>query len=155
MSDRARLSKRETYTASNGAEFFGSKDFPRALISSVQSVHPKDMLFGTSDIKPRLSKFEEKYFGDIFNAKIKGKRLLVCSGENDKLVPYRFTEPFTHFLKEAADGWYKEGNLYIEDNTYPVGHEYSDGMVIDTIRFVTDTLIIGTPKSVGTGAAKI
>jgi hypothetical protein len=45
------------------------------------------------------------------------------------------------FLKNAASGWYKDGNVYVEDNVYlGVGHAYSEGMVKDTTRFVSDIL---------------
>lgn len=45
------------------------------------------------------------------------------------------------FLKNATSGWYKDGNVYVEDNVYPgIGHAYSEGMVKDTARFVGDVL---------------
>jgi len=141
MSDRARLSKLPTYTSSNGAGFFGSKDFPNALVSSVQKWDPKGMLFGSSEVDPNPPESDQKRLRGLLDAKIKGKRLLVCSGGSDKLVPYHCGEPFLKFLKNATSGWYKEGNVYIEDNVYAgVGHEYSEGMVKDTTRFISDFL---------------
>jgi hypothetical protein len=141
MTDRASLSKLETYTSSNGAGFLGSKDFPKALISSIQKWDPRGQLFGTSEINPNPSDKEQARLREILDLKIKGKKVLVCSGGDDKLVPYHCSEPFMDFLKNATSGWYKDGNVYIEDNVYPgVGHAYSEGMVKDTTRFVNGVL---------------
>ncbi|TVY68807.1 hypothetical protein LSUE1_G008659 [Lachnellula suecica] len=137
MSDRARLTKLQTYTSSNGAKFLGSKDFPHALVASCKKWDPKGILFGTSEVTSGPS---EDIRG-LLNSKIKGKRILVCSGGADKLVPYHCSEPFLNFLKDATEGWYKDGGVYLEDNVYAgVGHAYSEGMVKDTTRFVSDTL---------------
>jgi hypothetical protein len=153
MSDRARLSKLQTYTSSNGANFFGSKDFPKALISSVQKWDPKGMLFGSSEVNANPSEPEQKCLRELLDAKIKGKNLLICSGGSDKLVPYHCGESFLKFLKNATSGWYKDGNVYVEDNVYPgVGHEYSEGMVKDTTRFISDIL---AESSSGGRASKI
>ncbi|PMD57056.1 uncharacterized protein K444DRAFT_615508 [Hyaloscypha bicolor E] len=145
MTDRARLSKLETYKSSNGAEFLGSKDFPTALISSIQKWDPRGLLFGASEINPNPSEKEQARLGKILDSKIKGKQILVCSGGDDKLVPYHCAEPFMKFLNNATTGWYKGGNVYVEDNVYPgIGHAYSEGMVNDTTRFVSD-ILAGTP----------
>jgi hypothetical protein len=137
MSDRARLSKRKIFTSSNGAGFLGSKDFPNALVDSCKKWDPKGILFGTSEITTKPS----DQLRQSFDSKLRGKRILVCSGGADKLVPYHCSEPFLKFLKDATGGWYKEGGLYVEDNVYPgVGHAYSTEMVKDTTRFVSDTL---------------
>jgi len=137
MSDRARLSKRNTFTSSNGAGFLGSVDFPNALVNSCKKWDPKGILFGTSEITHKPS----DYVRQFFDSKLRGKRILVCSGGADKLVPYHCSEPFLKFLKDATAGWYKEGGMYIEDNVYPaVKHAYSAEMVRDTTRFVSDTL---------------
>jgi hypothetical protein len=141
MTDRARLSKLETYTSTKGVDFLGSKDFPKALISSIQKWDPRGLLFGTSEINAIPSEKEQAGLGEILGSKIKGKRVLVCSGGDDKLVPYHCSEPFMKFLKNATSGWYRGGNVYVEDNVYPgVGHVYSEGMVKDTTRFISDFL---------------
>ena len=141
MTDRARLSKLETYTSSNGANFLGSKDFPNALVSSIQKWDPRGLLFGTSEVILSPSESQQKHLREILDSKLKGKSVLVCSGGDDKLVPYHCSEPFMKFLKNATSGWYKDGNVYVEDNVYPgIGHAYSEGMVKDTTRFVSDTL---------------
>jgi hypothetical protein len=141
MTDRAKLSKLESYTSNNGADFLGSKDFPKALITSVQKSDPRGQFFGTSEINPNPSVTEQARLRGLFDSKIKGKKVLVCSGGDDKLVPYHCSEPFMNFLKNATNGWYKDGNVYVEDNVYPeVGHAYSEGMIKDTMRFVSDVL---------------
>lgn len=141
MTDRARLSKLKTYISSDGAEFLGSKDFPKALMSSVQKWDPKGMLFGASEINIHPSESEQERLRQILDKKIKGKRVLVCSGGDDKLVPYHCSEQFMKFLKTATSSWYKDGDVYVEDNVYPgIGHAYSEGMVKDTTRFFADIL---------------
>ncbi|KUJ11804.1 uncharacterized protein LY89DRAFT_699853 [Mollisia scopiformis] len=141
MSDRARLSKLKTYTSTGGIDFFGSTDFPKALISSCENGDPKAMLFGAADIKGNISDKEQNRVKALLDATLKGKHILVCSGGDDKLVPYHCSEPFLTFLKQATSGWYKDGDVYIEDNVYSgVGHAYSKGMVEDTTRFVSNLL---------------
>jgi hypothetical protein len=139
MTDRARLSKLPSYTTTSGTSFLGSSSFPPALITSIQKSDPKGLLFGTSEIPSSPSQL---YLKSILDSKIKGKKILVCSGGDDKLVPYHCSEPFLKFLKNAVGkgGWY-EGEVYVEDNVYEgVGHAFSEGMVRDTVRFVGDTL---------------
>lgn len=73
--------------------------------------------------------------------------MLVCSGGDDKLVPYRCAEPFMDFLKTATSTWYKDGKVYVEDNVYPgIGHAYSEDMAKDASRFVCD-IVARTPSS--------
>jgi hypothetical protein len=141
MMDRARLSKRQSYIASNGAEFFGSKDFPDTLISSTMQRDPKALLFGTGEISQSPSEIEKRYLRGILDARVRGKRVLVCSGGDDKLVPYRCSEPFLRFLKDASWSWYSEGDFHIEDVVYQgVGHKYTEEMVGATARFVVNAL---------------
>lgn len=141
MSDRARLSKLQTYTTSDGARFLGSVDFPKALIWSCQKWDPKGSLFGTAGINTSPSESEQKRMRELLDAKLKGKHILVCSGGDDRLVPYHCSEPFLAFLKQASTGWYRDGNVYVEDRVYTgVGHAYSQEMVQDTTRFVSDVL---------------
>lgn len=144
MADRARLSKLKSYTSSNGSSFLGSPDFPLALIASLSKSDPKALLFGTSDVPSRPSEPEQILLRKILNTKIKNKKILVCSGGTDKLVPYHCSKPFLQFLKNAiepGEGWYRDGGVYLEDNVYEgVGHQYSDGMVKDTVRFISNIL---------------
>jgi hypothetical protein len=155
MSDRARLSKLKSYTETKGSSFFGSRDFPNALVSSVQKWDPKGQLFGSSDVPIEApSETEQQRLREILDKKIKGKRVLVCSGGADKLVPYHCGEPFLKFLKNAASGWYKDGDVYVEDIVYPgIGHAYSEGMVKDVTRFIGDILTDAAGGS--RGASKI
>jgi hypothetical protein len=138
MTDRARLSKLPSYTTTSGTPFLGSASFPPALIASIQKSDPKGLLFGNSEIPSS----PQPHLKNVLDSKIKGKKLLVCSGGDDKLVPYHCSEPFLKFLKNAVGkGGGYEGEVYVEDNVYEgVGHAFSEGMVRDTVRFVGDTL---------------
>jgi hypothetical protein len=141
MSDRARLSKLQTYTSSNGANFLGSKDFPSALVASIQKWDPKGLLFGLGNIISDPSAEGQSRLRKILDSKIKGKSVLICSGGADELVPYHASAPFIDFLKKATKGWYSDGNVYVEDNVYQgIGHAYSDGMSIDAHRFLCDVM---------------
>jgi hypothetical protein len=141
MTDRARLSKLDTYTSSNGATFLGSRDFPTALVESCQKWDPRGLLFGLNGIQAEPSPDEQARLRQILDSRLKGKSLLVCSGGADKLVPYHASAPFMEFLKKATKGWYSDGNIYVEDNVYDgVGHAYSDGMAEDSGRFLCDLL---------------
>lgn len=141
MTDRARLSKLSTYTTSNGASFIGSKDFPDALVSAIYKRDPKGIVFGSSPITSTPSPTQQSSLRKILDSTIKGKRIQVLSGKIDKLVPYHASEPFLDFLKTATGGWYADGEVYVEDNVYDgVGHAYSDGMKVDAVRFVCNTL---------------
>lgn len=160
MTDRARLSKRSTYTTTQDTlepTFLGSPDFPQSLITACANHDPKALLFGTLPLPTNsapslspppasthpLSSSEQQRLRPILNAKLKGKRILVCSGGADKLVPYHCSEPFLRFLKHATwkGGWYADGGVVVEDRVYEgVGHAYSEGMVVDATRFIRDAL---------------
>jgi len=161
MTDRARLTKLTTYTNGNGSSFLGSKDFPKSLIRATKLYDPKAMIFGTNAIPASTPDSLIPYQGasspairQLLDSKIAGKRILVCSGGADKLVPYKSSEPFLGFLQDATGkgGWWEEGGVYLENNVYPgVGHEFSEGMVKDTVRFVCETLVEGPPPKVRSG----
>lgn len=143
MTDRARLSKLTTYTQDNGASFIGSTDFPEALITAVGKWDPTGYLFGRTHNIPTAtpSPDEQQRLAPLLNATIKGKRVLVCSGGADKLVPYHAAKPFMDFLKDATRSWWKEGGVYVEDNVYDgIGHAFSEGMAKDAVRFICDTV---------------
>jgi len=158
MTDRARLSKLPTYISSNGAHFLGSKDFPNALVNSIKGSDPRGLLFGTDPIPASTpSPSSQTHLRKILDSRLRAKRVLVCSGGDDKLVPYHSSEPFMAFLKNAtgAEGWYKDGNVYVEDNIYAgIGHAMSEDMVKDSMRFVSDTLA-GTENCSRTPSSKI
>ncbi|KAG9239624.1 hypothetical protein BJ875DRAFT_85163 [Amylocarpus encephaloides] len=150
MTDRARLSKLPSYTSSSGSSFLGSKDFPNALIASCQKYDPKGLLFGTHPVPSAIPDSLIPYQGStspkvrsVLSSSLAGKSILVCSGGDDKLVPYRCSEPFLTFLKGATrkGGWWEEGGVHLEDNVYDgVGHMYSEDMKKDTVRFVCSQL---------------
>ncbi|KAF7929660.1 hypothetical protein EAE99_004564 [Botrytis elliptica] len=148
MTDRARLSKRPTYTSTSppGISFQGSKDFPPALIRSLQKWDPASILFGSTPIPSSspASPPAPSLYTPTLTQKLSHKRILVCSGADDKLVPYHCSAPFLHFLKKASDphtGWWKEGDLFLDDRVYPgVGHAFSKDMLGDTVKFVNETL---------------
>lgn len=154
MIDRARLSKLSTYSKDDSSSFLGSKYFPRALISSIERWDPRGLLFSTSDIDSQPSEPEKVRLRRTLDSRIKNKRFLICSGAVDKLVPYHCSKPFLDFLKEAVRGWYRDGNVYLEDIVYEnVGHAFSAGMEKDAIKFVGDAVV--EYFSCGRSASKI
>ena len=151
MSDRARLSKLTTWTSSTppGSSFLGSKDFPTALIEAVEKYDPAGLLLG--DVKSRSSDIyarsptplERRALIPLLKSTLQNKRILNLAGGADKLVPYKCSEPFLHWLKTATapTGFFKDGNVVLEDIVFDgVGHEMSAGMVKEVHRFVCQTL---------------
>lgn len=155
MADRARLSKLPTYkTEDEGKSFFGSKDFPPSVISKCEKMDPKAMLFSTGDVPtPPISASEQERLRPVLDSHVRGKRFLLCSGGDDKLVPYKCTKPFADFFKDAAETWYRDGGLSIEDNVYPGrGHVFSPDMVTDAVRFIVDAVGDAELIKLGTSA---
>lgn len=141
IQDRARLSKLQTFIADNGASFLGSKDFPRALIEACKKYDPKAILFSTGEISTQPSTSEQERLRVILDSTVRGKRFQVLSGGADKLVPYNAGRQFMEFFKNATSGWYKDGDVYVEDNVYPgVGHELTAEMRQAAVRFVLSTV---------------
>lgn len=141
VQDRARLSKLQTFTIDGGVSFIGSKDFPKALIGACKKYDPKAILFGTGEVSTQPSASEQARLRIILDLKIRGKRFQLLSGGADKLVPYKAGRQFLEFFKNATDGWYKDGNVYFEDNVYPgVGHTFNAEMRQAAVRFVLDTV---------------
>lgn len=146
MSDRARLSKRTTYTQDAGSSFLGSRDFPPSLLSAVQKWDPRGILFGPAEVPSHPptqdSPREKARLRDILDARVKGKSVLVCSGGADKLVPYKASEPFMGWLKGAVarGGWW-EGGMRVKDVVYEgAGHEFTEAMARDCTVFVVDLM---------------
>jgi hypothetical protein len=149
MKDRARKSKLNTYkTTDNGSSFLGSTSFPPSLVAAVIRSDPKGILFGLDDIPAapyhELSSAEQQdRLRRILDARLKDKRIIVCSGAEDKLVPYAISRPFLEFLTDATreGGWYGDGGLSVENFLYDgVGHTFSEGMMQDSVRFLVDVL---------------
>ncbi|KAI0018744.1 hypothetical protein F4780DRAFT_502358 [Xylariomycetidae sp. FL0641] len=144
MRDRARLTKLDSYSAADGgASFFGSADFPRGLVEACRKHDAKGILFGTGAVPTPLPAAEQDRLRPLLDARVKGKRFQVLSGGADKLVPYAAGVPFLEFFKDAAQGWYQDGNVYVEDNVYPeVGHKFDADMSRDAVRFILETVAL-------------
>ncbi|GAB1314052.1 hypothetical protein MFIFM68171_04262 [Madurella fahalii] len=143
LSDRARLSRLATYSAQdNGASFLGSKDFPPSLVEACGKKDPKGIFFGTAAVPDRApSGPTDEAARKILRERLRGKKLLLCFGGDDKLVPYRCSEPFLRWFKEAAGSWFKDENVSIDDKVYPgIGHAFSADMVTDSVQFVVSVV---------------
>lgn len=160
MRDRARLSRRSTYdregtnpATADGAAFLGSADFPPALARQCEQFDPKGIVFGAGrDVIVSPSSEEQARIRPVLDSHVRGKKFLLCSGGEDKLVPWRCSEPFTRFFEGAAESWYRDAGLSVDNRVYPgVGHECSDEMVLDAIEFVCN-VVNGAEGGTGTGA---
>lgn len=146
MSNRARKSKLSTYPAAKGdagiTSFLGSKDFPPSLVDACLKYDPKGTLFGTSNVpKSSLESPGDESLRQRVHERLEGKRFLLCSGGDDRLVPYSCSVPFLDWFKEAAGVSFKEEGIYVEDKVYAgIGHEFSADMVKDAVRFITDAV---------------
>lgn len=143
MSDRARLSKLSTYSAQDeGASFLGSKDFPPSLIDACKKFDPKAIFFGSAAVPDvKSSGPNEETAKRVLRDRLRGKRFLLCSGGDDKLVPYRCAEPFVQWFKQATGSWYKDESVSVDDRVYPgIGHSFSADMVTDSVQFILDAV---------------
>lgn len=142
MKDRAASSELDC-----GASILGSKYFPPDVIAACRTQDPKAILFGTSAVPTLpLPTTEQARLRPLLDARVRGKRLLLCSGAEDKLVPYVNGQPLIEVLKEAVggEGWYREGKVVLEDRVYEgVGHRFSAAMVEDAVRFLVDAVEAG------------
>lgn len=134
MADRARLSKRDSYTRSSppGAAFLGSEDFPPALLDAVAKYDPAGlMLPGVSnpvgkDLQPSARALEQ--MKAVASARLGGKKILNLSGREDKLVPYAAGEAFLRTFKEVVVSD-PALDVEFEDVLFDgVGHAYSTDM---------------------------
>ncbi|KAG6142619.1 hypothetical protein E4U38_005202 [Claviceps purpurea] len=122
--------------------FLGSVYFPSDLVTEIQKVDPKARLFGATAApppSPPLPASEQDRLRDLLDAKVRGKKVLVCSGGDDKLVPYARSAPLLAVLKDAVrpGGWYEDGGFVLEDRVYEgVGHKFSEDMVRDSVKFL-------------------
>ncbi|KAF7545042.1 hypothetical protein G7Z17_g9481 [Cylindrodendrum hubeiense] len=130
-----------------GASFLGSKYFPPDLIATCLAYDPKAILFGTTTVPAvPLTTSEQTRLRPVLDARVRGKRLLLCSGAEDALVPYVNGQPLIEVLKEAVgtEGWYREGKVVLEDRVYEgIGHRFSAGMVEDAVRFLVEAVEAG------------
>ena len=146
MSDRARLSKRRSWTQSNGSSFFGSEDFPPSLSEALER-DPAGFFLGPPASRG-VAKYEEFPEGEEnqrLNKLMKaldGKRILNMAGGDDKLVPYSCGRPFLRWLARAIQpgGWF-DGTVHLEDIVFDgVGHALSSGMANKAGQFINDSL---------------
>ncbi|KAK0719744.1 hypothetical protein B0H67DRAFT_484770 [Lasiosphaeris hirsuta] len=145
MSNRARKSKLPTYPMAKGdagtASFIGSKDFPPSLVDACAKFDPKGILFGTSSVPKSPSGSPDESLKQCLHERLEGKKFLLCSGGDDRLVPYSCSVPFLDWLKEATGVSFKEEAIFIEDKVYPgIGHEFSADMVKDAVQFIVDAV---------------
>lgn len=156
MSDRARLSKRKTWTESKGRDFVGSSDFPTGLVEAVRKSDPAGLILGTLlEYSPRRRKDQEHITYDqltqeerdvllpLMSRTLGNKRIINLSGGADKLVPYAMGKPFLDWLKAsiAPGGFFEGGGLYFEDVIVDgAGHEVPAAMVEHMERFLFETL---------------
>ncbi|KAK1255419.1 hypothetical protein MKX08_009414 [Trichoderma sp. CBMAI-0020] len=141
MATRAELSK----LSCGGAGFLGSQYFPADSVATARRFDPKGILFGTDAIPALpLSSAEQDRLRSIFDSRVRGKKLLLCSGGADELVPYSKGEAFIRLLKDAAGGWYADGGVEVDDRVYEgVGHRFAADMVNDAVAFLTRAVAEG------------
>ena len=150
MSDRARLSKLETWTATTppGSSFLGSVDFPIGLVKAVEKYDPAGMCLGVpsrseESFEQAPSVERQRDLVPLLKHCLEGKRIMNLAGAADKLVPYAQAEPYLRWLKRATSphGWFKEGRVTLEDIVFDgVGHEMSPDMLSTAIRFIEESL---------------
>lgn len=146
MADRARLSKRQSYTESvpPGVSFLGSPDFPAALCDAVSRYDPAGLFLpgyfqpGQADAVLDAQALER--MRRLVRERLNGKRILNLSGGADKLVPYAAGEPFLRVLKRvlAED---KTLDVRLEDDIFDgVGHAFSPAMAQRATEWVCEVL---------------
>jgi pimeloyl-ACP methyl ester carboxylesterase len=158
LSDRARLSKRESWVTTNppGSRFLGSADFPTSLLETVRRYDPAGLVLAHMRLSAKDVPLKQVHLPDpseqeiqelrmLLSRTIGGKRILNISGGVDKLVPYACGEPFLTWLKKAIvpGGWFSDGGMYFEDLIFNhAAHELNAGMVDEVIRFVGESLTV-------------
>jgi len=87
MSDRARLSKRETWSEGDGRDFLGSKDFPVGLVESVRKYDPAGLIWGTlgrregqEHLYDEVTQEEKSRIMPVMTRSFGNKRLLCLAG---------------------------------------------------------------------------
>ncbi|RFU77232.1 hypothetical protein TARUN_5013 [Trichoderma arundinaceum] len=136
--------------------FVGSKYFPLDTVATVRKRDPKGILFGTNAIPSLpLSSAEQDRLRKIFDSRVRGKKLLLCSGGADKLVPYSNAEPFIRVLKDAASGWYADGGVEVDNRVYEgVGHKFDADMVNDAVAFLMRVVAEGPRRKRDAGESR-
>ncbi|GJN67898.1 hypothetical protein PLICBS_001940 [Purpureocillium lilacinum] len=140
LTDRATKANLDT----GSSPLLGSKYLPPSLIESLWRHDPRGILFGNATSltptpvpSPPLSQAEQERLRPLLDRHLRGKKLLLCSGGADELVPHARTAPLAGLLADAARGWYADGGLEVADRVYEgVGHHFSEGMVRDAVEFL-------------------
>ncbi|ETN45461.1 uncharacterized protein HMPREF1541_09293 [Cyphellophora europaea CBS 101466] len=152
MVDRARLSKRACWLEGQGKGFLGSKDWPQGLVEAIDRVDPASYFSkvlgrgaapGEEDWARTMSEEEVRRVRPEMERCFGGKRLLILSGGADKLVNYKFSEPFLTWLKSATakGGWFDDGGLHLKDVVAEgYGHEVPPSMVEEMLPFINETM---------------
>ncbi|KAH7325771.1 Alpha/Beta hydrolase protein [Stachybotrys elegans] len=119
-------------------DFLGSRFFPPDLVATCERHDPKALLFGTSEPPALpLGKEEQARLRGVLEARVRGKKLLACSGGEDPLVPYGKSAAMLALLRDAAEGWFADGGVVVEDRVYEgVGHRFSKDMVVDAVAWL-------------------
>ncbi|KAI9163006.1 hypothetical protein HJFPF1_04603 [Paramyrothecium foliicola] len=140
MSGRAQVSALDC----GNSPFLGSRFFPPDLVSTCLRHDPKAVLFGTSPVpSPPLAPAEaSRVRGALEARRLRGKRLLLCSGGADELVPYARSAPLLAALKDVlADG---RAGVSLDDRVYEgVGHKFDKDMVLDAVDFLVKAVADG------------
>lgn len=133
---------RDINLASAGEGFIGSAHFPQSLVETCLATDPKALLFGTDPVPTLpLSDGDKDRVRAVLDRRVRGKRLLLCSGGRDKLVPFAVGKPVVDVLVDAtrAGGWY--AGTSVESRVYEdVGHSFGKEMVEDAVRFLVDVV---------------
>jgi hypothetical protein len=149
LTDRARLSKRKTYTESTppGSAFLGSPDFPQALQTAITQHDPAGLLlpgmFNPIGKDPQPDEAKMERFKKLLRERLHGKHILNLSGRDDKLVPYAAGAPFLNVFKKVLD---EEPSLNItfQDVLFDnVGHAFPTPMADKAADWLCDILATG------------
>ncbi|KAK3326481.1 hypothetical protein B0H66DRAFT_600601 [Apodospora peruviana] len=153
LSHRAKRSK---ITDGSGASFLGSKEFPQSLVDACLKFDPKGIFFGTSDVPDDAtssSPTDQAKQKQILHDRLHEKKFLLCSGADDRLVPYSCGEPFLRWFKEATGSQFKVERISVTDKVYPsIGHEFSAEMVDDAVSFIIDEVVTASGEDAAADA---
>lgn len=146
LTDRARLSKLETYTSSSppGADFLGSKDFPRALQDAIAKYDPAGLLlpgqFNPIGSDPEVSPEKLARMKVLLRDRLQNKHILNLSGKVDKLVPYAAGEPFLNVFKQVLAEDPSLNTTFTDVLFDGVGHAFPRAMVDKSTEWICDLL---------------
>lgn len=149
MRDRAKTSNLDL---GEGGKLLGSKYFPSDAAATCARYDPRGVIFGADEsLLPEapLPEAERERIRSILRERGclpsaeggRAKKLLLCSGANDKLVPYANAVPFIRLIQDV-------GGVDLDDRLYEgVGHAFSAGMVEDAVKFLVDAVAGTADKS--------